>query len=225
MSSSAFDVVRITTGMRFRLASSLISASTSRPSFTGRFRSSRIKSGLTQSLNLPCFRRQASASSPLFATVNLLRTLLSFSTSCVNRTSPALSSTSKISISCDCSKFILGPLLWKRFVSHRGYREYERRSAARRRLHGNRSAVPLGDLLADSQANARAWVFGLRVQPLENYPNALRMFLGNADAVVPDRNLPQVAVSRRGNMDFRRPIPAKLHRVRQQILKELAELH
>ena len=45
MSSSASEVVRTTTGMSASFASALTSASTSRPSFFGRFRSRRMMSG------------------------------------------------------------------------------------------------------------------------------------------------------------------------------------
>src|SRR5213592_1933300 len=61
MSSSAFDVVRTTTGINLKLSSSLISRSTWRPSFFGRFRSRRIRSGRGVPAYSPCRRRKAMA--------------------------------------------------------------------------------------------------------------------------------------------------------------------
>src|SRR5882762_5892489 len=184
MSSSAFEVVRITTGMRLRSTSSLISARTCRPSLMGRLRSSRIKSGRIVSLNLPCLRRQANASSPLVATIRLLRTLLSLSTSCVSRTSPALSSTSKISTGCDWdSKFILFSLLYFLHGCN-GNRKTKCRPSPGGWLDPNVSAVPLDDLLADRQSDAGAGIFGLRMKPLKDHEDTVGVLLRDADAII-----------------------------------------
>ncbi len=60
MSSSAFDVVSTTTGMERSSGSDLISASTSRPSLRGRFRSSSTRSGR----EFAGLRRNSIASTP-----------------------------------------------------------------------------------------------------------------------------------------------------------------
>ena len=50
ISGASVDVVRMQTGMLLRSSSVLISCSTSRPSFLGRFRSSMTRSGLRASV-------------------------------------------------------------------------------------------------------------------------------------------------------------------------------
>ena len=100
MSSSACEVVSTTTGMRRSSGSALISASTSRPSLRGRFRSSRIRSGPRRlGVRAPA---AAENSMRLDAVVDDAAggctTLASFRASMVSRTSPGLSSTSRISM-------------------------------------------------------------------------------------------------------------------------------
>src|SRR6266404_2604777 len=194
MSSSVFDVVRTTTGILFRLASLLISASTSRPSFTGRFRSSRIRPGRRDSRNSPCCRKYLSASAPSLTTLRLLWTLLSVSTSSVSRTSAALSSTSKMSIgSATDSNFIGFPLLC--FETRRIRNgETERRAASRCGFHPDASSVPLRDFLANRQPDARARILRLRVQPLKNHENPFVVLRRDADSVVSHGNLPAPSV-------------------------------
>src|SRR5947209_1536650 len=72
MSSSAVEVVKMTTGILFRLGSSLISSRTSRPPFLGRFRSNRIRSGRGALACFPCRHRKDVASIPSEATCRVL---------------------------------------------------------------------------------------------------------------------------------------------------------
>src|ERR1043166_4234879 len=58
MSSSAPDVVRITTGMQSNSGSFFISSNTSHPFFLGMFRSSRIIDGRAAPMYFPCRRRK-----------------------------------------------------------------------------------------------------------------------------------------------------------------------
>src|ERR1700688_4251477 len=194
MSSSAFDVVRITTGMRLRSGSALIFSRTSRPSITGRLRSRRIKSGRAVPAYFPWLRRQFSASCPLLARIRFLGTFLVFKTSWGRRTSPALSSTSRIStgIGWD-SKFILfSPLYFVVFCSRD--REAKRGSASRRRLDPNAPAVPFDDFLANGQTDTRAGILGLGMKPLKDHEDAVGVLLRDADAVIANRDLPVVPV-------------------------------
>src|SRR5271155_3861333 len=225
MSSSAFDVVRTTTGIRFKSGSCLICASTSRPSFTGKLRSSRIRSGRTVSLYLPCLRKQLNASSPFEATIRLLRTLLSLSTSCVNRTSPALSSTSRMSIVCGCkSKFMVLYLLIS-LGFHRWNGETKCRASPRRSLHPDASAMPLHDFLANGQADARSGVFRLGMKALKDYEDPVAMLGRDANAVVAYGYLPVPSILLNGDTHARRFVSAELQGISEQVLKQLAELH
>jgi hypothetical protein len=97
MSCSASEVVSTTTGIVFSASSAFISASTWRPSFLGRLRSSSTMSGVGAAAWPPSRRRNWSASTPSFAWCRLLRILPSLRASCVSRASPRLSSTSRIS--------------------------------------------------------------------------------------------------------------------------------
>src|SRR6266404_7849284 len=208
MSSSVFDVVRTTTGILFRLASLLISASTSRPSFTGRFRSSRIRPGRRDSRNSPCCRKYLSASAPSLTTLRLLWTLLSVSTSSVSRTSAALSSISKMSIgSATDSNFIGFPLLGLETRRIRN-REIKRRASSWRRFHPDAPSVPLRDLLANCQSDPRARVLRLGVQPLKNHEYPLVVLLPDANSVITHGNLPACFVPLGADMDAWRLIAA-----------------
>src|ERR1700722_3088584 len=98
ISASDAEVVKITTGMLFSVGLSLISARTCLPSFLGRFRSSKIRSGRGELRCSPSRPRKAMASAPSDATCRLIRTLASLNASRVSRTSPGLSSTNRTSI-------------------------------------------------------------------------------------------------------------------------------
>src|SRR5579862_1094699 len=193
MSSSALEVVRITTGMRLKSESSLICLRTSLPSMIGKLRSRRIKSGRGESEYLPCLRRQLSASCPFVAIIRLLRTLLPFNTSWVSRTSPALSSTSKMStgIGNGCKFILFSPMR----LSFRGrHRETKRDSAFRRRLDPNTASVALDDLLANSEADARPGILGVRVKPLKDDEDSVGVLRRDADAVVLNREFPFLSI-------------------------------
>jgi len=44
--------------------------------------------------------------------------------------------------------------------------------------------MPLDNLLADSQPDACAWIFGLCMQPLKDYEDTIGVLLRDADAVI-----------------------------------------
>src|SRR5207302_2320047 len=140
---------------------------TSRPSFLGRFRSRRMRSGIGTAACVPCRRRNASASTPSAATCRLFRTFASRSASRVRRASPGLSSTNRISIGTP-PVFISG-------LADCGQRERERRALARLGLDPDPAAVTLHDLLADGQPQARAGVFLLPMQALEDDEDPLEV--------------------------------------------------
>ena len=96
MSGAAAEVVSTITGMLRRAGSSLISASTCRPSFLGRLRSSRTGSGTGAAANRPCRWKNSIASSPSIATWRSLGISASRSTSVVRSTSSGSSSTRRI---------------------------------------------------------------------------------------------------------------------------------
>src|SRR5436309_3956399 len=179
MSSSAFDVVRTTTGISLRLASSLISRRTSRPSFLGRFRSRRIRSGRGLPAYSPCRRRKAIALTPSSTAWRLLRILHSLKPSRARRTSPGLSSTIRISTG------VRGVLA---FMSPRsvglGNGEEKRGAVSGLRFDPDSPAVAFHDPLAQGQADASPRVFGRDVQPLKNDEDAIEIFWLDADAVV-----------------------------------------
>src|SRR5262249_51462177 len=127
----------------------------------------------------------------------------------VSRTSPGLSSTSKISTGRPSSAVLmtaclLGTVLrcWGVTVlgcwlpiqhltpQHRNTalprnREKERRPLPRLPLDPDAAAVALHDPLADRQADARAGVLGAAVQPLEDEKDPLAVLRLDADAVIP----------------------------------------
>src|SRR5882762_3801192 len=224
MSSSAFEVVRITTGIRLRSGSAFISASTSRPSLMGRLRSSKIKSGRGLFLNLPWRRRHIKASWPSLATIKLLLTLLSVSTSSVRRMSATLSSTSKISMGCGVdSKFIVGLLLG--FIAASiGNAESESGAAARGGLQPNAAAVPLGNFFADGQADAGAGVLRLGMQALKNHEDAVVVFWGDTNAIVTHGNIPAACGSLGADVYSSGLVPPEFDRVAYEVLQDLAKL-
>src|SRR6188472_391327 len=103
MSSGATEVVRTTTGIVRRRSSDLSSDNTARPSFRGRFRSRRIRSGRGASAYGGRRRTKAIASTPSRTTWRLLGTRLFSSARFVRRASARLSSTSRISIVMEVS--------------------------------------------------------------------------------------------------------------------------
>jgi hypothetical protein len=84
--------------------------------------------------------------------------------------------------------------------------------------------VPLRYLFADRQANSRAGILRLGMQPLENYEDALVVLRRDSDAVVPHSDLPQRSIPLRENVDFRNARASEFDGVRHQVLKQLAQL-
>src|ERR1700678_1579259 len=91
--------------MLFSVGLSLISSKTSRPSFLGRFRSSKTRSGRGTLAYSPSCLRKAIAFAPSEATCKLMYILASLNASRVSRTSPGLSSTKRITIGSACVAF------------------------------------------------------------------------------------------------------------------------
>src|SRR5437660_11390764 len=216
MSRSACDVVRMTTGMCRRRSSRLISSSTSRPSFLGRFRSSRIKSGFGTAACFPSRRRNARASTPSAATCRLFRTFASRSASRVRRASPGLSSTNRISIGTPPAS-ISG-------LADCGQRERERRALARLGLDPDPAAVALHDLLADREADPGPGIIVLAVQPLEDDEDAVEVLRIDADAVVAHAEQPLAVAALGANLDLRTGRSAELERVGDQVQEQVLEL-
>src|SRR5574341_1244391 len=206
--------------MRFRSLSVLISSSTSRPSFFGRLRSSRMMSGRGTSLNFPWRRRKSIASTPSFTVWRLEYTLPSFSASRVRRTSPGLSSTSRISIGPFLSTIGGSPLFRQREVECRALIRIRRAA----RADPDASAVALHHLLADRQPDAGARVLALVVQALEHHEDALVVLRLDADAVVLHFKGPFLGAFDDAHMDPGHGIRAELERVADQVLEELREL-
>src|SRR5208337_568537 len=216
MSSSALEVVRTTTGMRFRFSSCLISASTSRPSFLGRFRSNRIKSGLGLSAYGPSLCRKASAAIPSCTTWSMLRTFASLRASRVRRTSAGLSSTNKMSIGR--TGFIIIPS----FIRNG---EMESGTCSRFRLHPHAATMALHNLFADRQANARAGIFLTAMQALKNNENPVKILRSDADAVIAYAELPSTVLPSSGNVNAWRFLrPPELDGIAEQILEKLRQL-
>ena len=104
--------------MRFRSSSCFISVNTSRPSFFGKFKSNKIKSGFGFFANSPFFRRNAIAFTPSSTTWSVLMILFSFNASRINRISPGLSSTRRISACLDSFELVEQPLVFFSFLFH-----------------------------------------------------------------------------------------------------------
>ena len=115
--------------------------------------------------------------------------MASLSASRVRRTSPGLSSTSRISIGVVTAAIIA-------LLSLSGEREVEGRALAGLGLDPDAPAVALDDLLADRQADAGARVLVPAVQALEDDEDALEVLRVDADAVVAHREDPLAAVLR-----------------------------
>src|ERR1017187_4479627 len=198
MSSSAWEVVRTTTGMSFRSSSALISASTSRPSFLGRFRSSRIRSGRTAPLDSPSLRRYDRASTPSRTTFKWFQTRPDFRASRVKRASAGLSSTKRISTGP--AMLVTSPMmLHLGFLSHgsgllAGSRntEQECRSMSGLGLHPDLPSVALYDFLTDGETDAGAGKLFGTVQALEDGENAPGVLRLDANAVITHRKDPAV---------------------------------
>src|SRR6185437_12306579 len=105
-----------------------------------------------------------------------------------------------------------------------GQREVEARALPLLGFDPDTAAVPFDDLLAQRQADPRAWIRFARVQALEDDKDALGILSVEADAVV--RNGEQIlrTVPLRADTHQRRRVATELDRVADQVLKDLAQL-
>ena len=99
------------------------------------------------------------------------------------------------------------------------------RALAHFRFHPDPASVAFDDAFADRQPDPGPGVFLARVQPLEYDENALRILRFDADAVVPDAELPCAVPLGGRDFDPHRLRSGKLQGVPDQVLEKLAELH
>src|SRR5215471_1386659 len=226
MSSSAWDVVRITTGMTRSPGSSFSSASTSRPSLRGRLRSSRIRPGRGAPAYSPVRCRNCNASSPSFTTCNWLRILWCSNASRVISTSPGSSSTSS-TLTTLPPPSVTGMLVLRK----RWQGKPETGPGRDRRVEPDPAAVILDDLPYHGQAYPGSRIGRLVVQPLENHEYPLGVFRLDTDSIVAEREQPELAVPADRDGDPGRLVRAELQRVVDQVLEHggqqrgLAEHH
>src|SRR6266566_3557041 len=195
MSSSAAEVVKTTTGILFRLGSSLISSRTSRPLFLGRFRSNKIRSGRGTLAYFPRRHRKFVASIPSEAICRVF---------CTSRISMVL-------------EFISSPLRPRN-------RKHKRRSFSGLCFHPDLSSVAFHDLSANGQADARARILLGGVQALKHLKDTFGILWSDADSVVLNGKEPLVTVWFGSHMDFRRAFVAVFDGVPNQVLEQLHKL-
>jgi len=106
-----------------------------------------------------------------------------------------------------------------------GNGEAERGPLAGLRFHPDAAAVPLHDLFAKSQADARAGVLFPIVQALEDDEDALAKLRVDADAVVAHGEGPVRAGRLRPDLYQRLGGAVKLDGIANQVLKQLHQLH
>src|SRR5579863_3735250 len=215
MSSSAWEVVRITTGMTRSAGSSFNSASTSRPSRRGRLRSSRISPGRGALTYSPVRWRNCSACSPSFTTCNWLRILWCSKASRVMSTSPGSSSTSSTS-----TNLVLPPSVTDIFVLRERWQgEPETGPGRDRRVEPDPAAVVLDDLPYHGQAYSRAWVTRLVVQPLEDHEYTFGVFRLDPDSIVAEREQPEITLPADRDAHPGRLVGTELQCVGDQVLE------
>ena len=202
----------MTTGSIFSSSVLLISARAWRPSFLGKFRSSRAKQG----------RRHSHPSREVKLWIQLvfyhvpfhwdLGTFQSFRGE-INVTR----------IIFDKQNFegpdrcLAHPLLVRDGEKEGG-------SLPRLRFHPNLTAVAFNDLLTNRQAYAGSWIFVSPVQPLEYDKYAVGVLRIDTNTVVSDREKPAAVPSFGRNMNTQSLHPSKLDGIAYEILKELHEL-
>src|SRR5262249_2775842 len=172
MSSSACDVVKMTTGMTRSPGSSFSSARTSRPSRRGRLRSSRIRPGRGAPAYSPVRCRNCSACSPSLTTCNWLRILWCSKASRVISTSPGSSSTSSTSTTRAGASLAIGILV----LGEHGQGEPETGASGDCGVEPDPATVIFDDLLYHGQAYARSGIGGLVVQALEDHEDPVGVF-------------------------------------------------
>src|SRR5271166_4169158 len=79
--------------------------------------------------------------------------------------------------------------------------EMEGGTCSRFRLHPHAATVPLYNLFADRQANARTGIFLTAMQALEDNENPFEILRGNANAVIAYAELPGTVLSYNGNVN------------------------
>jgi hypothetical protein len=84
--------------------------------------------------------------------------------------------------------------------------------------------MPVHDSAADSQANSRSIIVFSRMQALEHGKNSSRVRIGNANAVVPDLDIPVVTAGRRRDVYAGLTLITKLDAVADQVLEQLDKL-
>src|SRR5215470_16595135 len=219
MSSSAWDVVRMTTGMTRSCGSSLSSASTSWPERRGRLRSSRIRSGRGAPVYSPVWRRNCSACSPSVTTCSLFWILWCWNASLVIRMSPGSSSTSSTSTIWYPVHSGIGILIgWQH-----GQGKAEPGAGGALGIQPYLASVILDDLLDHGQADAGAGVGRPVVQPLEDNKDPVGVLGLDPNAVVAEREEPVRALPAGRHRNPGRRIPAELQRVAEQVLEHRGE--
>src|SRR5215467_7803174 len=219
MSSSAWDVVRMTTGMTRSCGSSLSSASTSWPDRRGRLRSSRIRPGRGALVYSPVWCRNCSACSPSVTTCSLFWILWCWNASLVIRMSPGSSSTSNTSTISHRVSSVIGVLVgWQH-----GQGKAEPGAGGGLGIQPDLATVVLDDLLDHGQADARAGVGRPVVQPLEDNKDPVGVLGLDPDAVVAELQQPVPAVRAGRHRNPGRRLPAELQRVANQVLEHRGE--
>src|SRR5215471_11905505 len=219
MSSSACDVVKMTTGMTRSAGSPFSSARTSRPSRRGRLRSSRISPGRGALAYSPVRCRNCSACSPSFTTCNWLRILWYSKASRVISTSPGSSSTSSTSTTRVWASLAIGILV----LGEHGHGEPETGPNGDRGVEPDPATVIFDDLLYHGQAYSRAGISDLVVQALEDHEDPVGVLRLDPDPIVAEGEQPVVAVAAGRHRHPGRLIRAELQRVVDQVLERGGE--
>src|SRR5271163_3681493 len=200
MSESASEVVRMTTGMRFRAGSLRMRARTSRPFSLGRLRSRMSRCGCGACSN-GCLRpRKEMACAPS-------------SPSWIRQTSPSLSSTSRISTGGRDKFAVIHP----HFLSRQA--EEKCGPVAGSGGEPDLSPQPLHDLLAQGQPDPRPGILFAGVQALKNLKYLFGIFRVDADAVVFHGKRPDASGFLRRNVDLRWLCAPEFQRVADQVLE------
>src|SRR6266511_2381108 len=125
----------------------------------------------------------------------------------VRRTSPGLSSTSKISIGLPFAISFIA--VW----SPSREREIKRTAPPPFGLDPDSSAVTLHDLLGDGEANAAAGIIMPIVQALKDQKDALEVLRLNANAIILDPEQPLIPLLLCPHVDSNRAVAAELNRI------------
>src|SRR5579863_10107032 len=138
----------------------------------------------------------------------------------VNSASSGLSSTNRISTSCDMHLLYLNGRFWllASLILGRTENEEKRCSLVDRRLGPNSATVPLNDALHDRQANSSALEIAGLVQALKNSEKLFRVLHLEADPVVANKYNALAVLHGLSDLDHSVLLPAGvLHSIREQI--------